>query len=191
MPHGRLQDVLALAVKTPKPVMIGSIALDTSLRIPPGESRVADRIQLDGRFALEQARFTDRLVQQRIATLSARAKGHDTDDNLASVLSDMRGIFTVKGGEASFHPVVFDVPGAAVVLNGSYGLRTERLAFDGTLSMDATVSQAAGGLKGILLKVVDPLFKRDGAGAVIPIHVKGTREKPQFGLDWKRALRRK
>jgi hypothetical protein len=39
--------------------------------------------------------------------------------------------------------------------------------------------------------VVDPLFKRKGAGAVIPIHVKGTREKPQFGLDWKRALLRK
>jgi hypothetical protein len=57
--------------------------------------------------------------------------------------------------------------------------------------MDATVSKATGGVKGFFLKIVDPLFKRNGAGAVIPIHVKGTRDKPQFGLDWKRALLRK
>jgi hypothetical protein len=190
MPRGRLQDVLTLAVRTPKPVMVGTIALDTSLRIPPGESRVADRLQLDGKFALEQAQFTDQFVRDRIATLSSRARGQPRED-LARVLSDMHGIFKVAAGQASFHPVVFDVPGATVSLSGSYGLRTEHLKFDGTLTMDATVSQAAGGVKGIFLKIVDPLFKRKGAGAVIPIHVKGTREKPQFGLDWKRALLRK
>ena len=103
----------------------------------------------------------------------------------------MHGTFNVNNGRANFHPVAFDVPGAAVVLNGSYGLRTERLAFEGTLTMDATVSKAAGGVKGFFLKIVDPLFKRNGAGAVIPIHVTGTRDKPQFGLDWKRALLRK
>ena len=171
--------------------MHGTIALDTSMVIPPGESKIADRIELDGRFALEQARFTDRLVQQQISTLSSRARGKDPKDGLARVLSGMHGRFTVRNGHARFNPVAFDVPGATVRLNGSYGLRTERLAFDGTLTMDATVSQAAGGVKGFFLKVVDPLFKRNGAGAVIPIHVKGTREKPQFGLDWKRALLRK
>jgi hypothetical protein len=191
MPRGRIEDVLALAVRTAKPVMSGTIALETSMKIPPGELRVADRIELDGRFALEQARFTDRLVQQKIATLSSRARGHDPDDGLARVLSGMHGAFIVKDGRARFNPVAFDVPGAAVVLRGSYGLRTEQLAFDGTLEMDATVSQAAGGVKGFFLKVVDPLFKRNGAGAVVPIHVTGTREKPKFGLDWKRALLRK
>jgi hypothetical protein len=189
--RGRLEDVLALAVRTSKPVMNGVIALDTSLRIPPGDSKIADRIELDGRFALEQARFTDRRVQQQIATLSSRARGHDPKDTLAKIMSDMHGSFTVRNGHARFRPVAFDVPGAAVVLNGTYGLRSERLAFDGTLTMDATVSQAAGGVKGFFLKIVDPLFKRNGAGAVIPIHIKGTREKPQFGLDWKRALLRK
>ena len=191
LPDGRIEDVLALAVRTEKPVMHGTIALDTSMVIPPGESKVADRIELNGRFALEQARFTDRLVQQQISTLSSRARGKDPKDGLARVLSGMHGTFTVRNGQARFNPVAFDVPGATVVLHGSYGLRTERLAFDGTLTMDATVSQATGGVKGFFLKVVDPLFKRKGAGAVIPIHVKGTREKPQFGLDWKRALLRK
>jgi hypothetical protein len=191
MPRGRIEDVLAFAINTPRPVMRGIIALDTALKIPPGNERVADRIELDGRFALEQAQFTDRLVRERIATLSSRARGKNPRDGLVSVLSDMHGRFKVKNGHASFDPVAFDVPGAAVVLRGGYGLRTERLSFDGTLTMDATVSKAAGGVKGFFLKIADPLFKRNGAGAVIPIHVKGTREKPEFGLDWKRALLRK
>ena len=63
-------------------------------------------------------------------------------------------------------------------------LQSEAIAFDGTLRMDATISQAAGGgFKGVLLKAIDPLFRKNGAGALVPIKVRGTREKPQFGLD--------
>jgi hypothetical protein len=191
MPDGRLEDVLKLAVDTSKPVMTGGIALDTSLLIPPGESKVADRIQLDGRFALEDARFTDAAVQKKVTSLSQRAQADDDEHAVKRVFSDMRGTFTVKNGSASFHPVTFAVPGAAVKLTGAYGLRSQQLDFDGTLTMDATVSQAAGGVKGFFLKLADPLFKRNGKGAVIPIHVKGTRKEPKFGLDWKRALLRK
>jgi hypothetical protein len=57
--------------------------------------------------------------------------------------------------------------------------------------MHATVSQAAGGgVKSVLLKVVDPLFRRDGAGAVLPIRIRGSRNEPKFGLDFRRALKR-
>jgi hypothetical protein len=191
MRHGRLEDVLRLAVKTPQPTMTGAIALETSLLIPPGKSRVADRIELDGRFALEQARFTDALVQERITSLSVRGQGKKPGDDVARVLSNMHGAFTVRNGVATFHPVAFEVPGAAVNLQGTYGLRSQDLSFDGSLRMDATISRAAGGTKGILLKIADPLFKRDGAGAVIPIRIKGTREKPEFGVVWKRVFSRK
>ena len=37
--------------------------------------------------------------------------------------------------------------------------------------------------KSLLLKPVDPFFKKDGAGAVIPVQVSGTRSAPKFGLD--------
>jgi hypothetical protein len=192
IPHGRIEDVLVFAMKGDNPVMRGTIVLDTAMTIPPGDGSVADRIELDGRFALEQAQFTDRKVRDQIATLSSRARGRNPRDGHASVRSNMHGTFTVKDGRASFRPVTFDVPGAVVALRGSYGLRTERLAFEGTLRMDATLSKAAGGgLKGFFLKLVDPLFKRDGAGAVVPLRVTGTREAPHFGVDWKRALLRK
>ncbi|WP_433966158.1 hypothetical protein [Tunturiibacter gelidiferens] len=34
-----------------------------------------------------------------------------------------------------------------------------------------------------MLKPVDPFFKKDGAGAVIPVKVSGTKSAPKFGLD--------
>jgi len=40
-----------------------------------------------------------------------------------------------------------------------------------------------GGWKGALLKPADRFFKKDGAGAVIPIYISGTKDKPQFGFD--------
>jgi hypothetical protein len=43
-----------------------------------------------------------------------------------------------------------------------------------------------GGWKGILLKPADRFFKKDGAGTLVPIHIRGTRESPDFGVDLKR-----
>jgi hypothetical protein len=99
----------------------------------------------------------------------------------------MRGEFSLNDGVARFRTLTFEVPGAAVDLTGDYGLRSEQLNFAGTLSMQATISEAAGtgGVKGALLKAVDPLFKKPGHGAVVPIKIHGTREKPEFGLDVK------
>jgi hypothetical protein len=55
--------------------------------------------------------------------------------------------------------------------------------------MQATISQAAGGgVKSVFLKVVDPFFKKKGAGTVLPIRVRGTRADPKFGLDVVKTL---
>jgi hypothetical protein len=40
------------------------------------------------------------------------------------------------------------------------------------------------GWKSVLLKPIDPLFKKDGAGTEIPFKVTGTRSEPHFGLDF-------
>ncbi len=39
------------------------------------------------------------------------------------------------------------------------------------------------GIKSFFLKIVDPIFAKNGAGAVIPFKVAGTQEQPKFGLD--------
>lgn len=190
MQHGKIDDVLRMAVKSPKPVMSGTLALQTALRIPPGPAKVADRLELDGRFALDDARFTDPSVHSKLVTLSRRSQGKDQSEPNGRVLSGMRGVFAVKDGVARFKALTFSVPGADVDLAGAYGLRSEQLDFTGTFSMQATISEAAGGgLKGLALKAVDPLFKQGDRGAVLPIKIHGTREKPEFGLDVKKALK--
>jgi hypothetical protein len=195
MDHGTLEDVLKLAVKSTKPVMTGAISLTTKLLIPPGEPKVADRLQLDGRFAIEHARFTDRGVQQKLAALSRRSQGKSDEPpstGVEQIQSEMRGRFTLRDGVVHFHPLTFDVPGAVVTVTGRYTLRGGQLDFEGTFAMDATLSKAAGGgWKSLLLKPFDPLFRKPHAGAVLPIRISGTREDPQFGLDIKKALHRK
>jgi len=80
-----------------------------------------------------------------------------------------------------------------VQLNGAYGLKSEQIEFDGTVRMDATISDAAdvGGIKGFLLKAADPFFRKKGAGALIPIKVRGTKDDPKFGLDVGRVFKGK
>jgi hypothetical protein len=62
-------------------------------------------------------------------------------------------------------------------------LRPETLAFKGTLLMDAKISETQKGFKRVLLKMIDPLFKKDGGGSAIPIKIEGKRSDPSFGVD--------
>jgi hypothetical protein len=64
----------------------------------------------------------------------------------------------------------------------------EQLDFSGKLRLDAKISQTVTGIKSWLLKVVDPLFKGKNSGTELPIHVRGTTKKPEFGVDVKKAL---
>src|ERR1035438_4851353 len=52
--------------------------------------------------------------------------------------------------------------------------------------MQATVSEMVGGWKGLLLSPLDSYLKKDGVGTEVPIHIRGTREQPQFGIDFDR-----
>jgi len=68
-------------------------------------------------------------------------------------------------------------------LHGHYGLTSQKIDFQGTLTMQAKISQTQTGIKSLLLKLVDPFFKKGKAGAVLPIKITGERNKPQFGLN--------
>jgi hypothetical protein len=70
-------------------------------------------------------------------------------------------------------------------------LADETLDFDGTLTLQAKLSQTMSGWKSTLLKLADPFFSRNGAGAIVPFEINGTRTSPSFRLDVKRALARK
>jgi hypothetical protein len=185
---GRIEDFLDLAVKSDRPVMRGRIALHSDFVLPPGPRDVAEKLRLTGEFDLSAARFTDPGVRGKLASMSQRARG-EHGEPAADVMSGIEGRFRLDNGTMSLMPVRFQIPGAGVELTGTYGLQSEALEFDGTLRMQATISEAAGGgLKSVLLKMVDPLFRKRGAGTELPIRVRGTRSEPKFGVDVVRAL---
>ena len=106
------------------------------------------------------------------------------------VASDFKGQFALANGVLSLPNVTFAVPGAGVELAGEYGLRAATIDFRGNLLLDAKMSQVAGGgIKGIIPKVLDPIFEKDGR-TVIPIKISGRRQAPSFGLDARALLKK-
>ena len=189
MDKARLEDVIRLAVKTPKAPMTGALSLKTKFDLPPGKRDVVEKLRLGGQFVINNGRFTDAAVQQQINELSRRARGKLVNDAPQRVNSDFTGRFTLADGRLALQSVAFNVPGAVVELSGEYGLQTETIAFSGNLFMDAKISQTTTGLKSLLLKMVDPLFRKNGR-TVIPIKIGGTRHNPSFGLDARRVFKK-
>jgi hypothetical protein len=186
----RLEDFLRLSVKSPRPPMTGRISFSTKVKIPPGQTTVVERIQLDGGFSLNGVRFTSDSVQGKIASLSHHAQGDPKADDL-NVRADFRGQFHLRNGLLALPDLRFQVPGADVSLAGTYALRSGSLDFQGTARLQATVSEMTTGIKRLLLKPIDPLFRRDGAGTLLPIRISGTRGQPSFTLDIGKVFRRK
>lgn len=179
----KIEDLLRLAMKGDTPMMTGAANVKTKLRIPPGDVDVIEKLELDGEFHIASARFSDVDVQQSLAKLSRKAQGQPEATRGPSVVSDFRGRFVMQNGRIRLSRLTFAIPGATVQLAGVYGIRSERLEFKGTLRLEATISETMTGMKRVLLKMVDPFFRKQGAGAVIPIKVEGDRHKPKFGLD--------
>jgi hypothetical protein len=190
MTDARVEDVLRLAVKGTAPALVGRLKSTVQFLLPPGKIDALTKLQLDGSFQIASARFSEGGLQARINAASQKAKGAAADgDPPDRVASDFAGRFTMKQAVVHFPRLTFAVPGARLDLAGSYGIRSEALGFHGSVQMEAKLSQLTTGVKSILLKAVDPLVRRNNA-TVIPITVSGTAEKPKFGLDVKRALRR-
>jgi hypothetical protein len=185
--EGRIEDFLRLAMKSEKPFMTGMIGFDAMILIPPGEVDVVKKLVLDGKFEIQSAEFPERKVQEKVDKLSD-AGTSGSDEAVAPlreerVLSDIRGSFELSNGVMTLSSLGFTVPGAQVRLEGTYGLETEKMDFRGELRLDAKLSETTSGIKSFLLKLVDPLFEKDDAGAVVPVKITGTPDKPSFGVE--------
>ena len=186
VPNGRIQDFLELAVKTKPVVMTGRLTMKTKLHIRPGDESVSKKIGLRAGFTLRQIHFTNPEVEDKVDMLSLRAQGDpkDAKPGAEDVHSQMSGQFVMDAGKLSFSKLNYTLPGATVALTGEYTLDGERFEFEGKMRTDAKVSQmVASKWKSILLKPVDPFFKKNGAGAEIPVKISGTKSAPKFGLD--------
>ena len=179
---GRIEDILALAVDSPKPMLEGDFSARSAMVLPPGQEPVRRRLEIEGQFGLSRARFTDDKVDDKVAELSRRGQGKGPEETPDRVMTSLRGNYTVRSGQVTLRNLTFRVPGSAVALEGRYAIGTEALDFRGTLRMDAPVSRAVGGVKSIFLRPFDFLFRKDGV-TVIPIRITGTRKEPKMGME--------
>jgi len=190
----RIEDFLQLASHSPATLLTGSLKMKAALHIPPGAAPVHQRLTIKGTFNLDQAQFTSDKIQGRITDLSLRGQGRPGEVKAAdpaSTRSTMQGNFQMANAVITLPMLDYTVPGADIQLKGTYGVDGGALSFIGTAKLDATVSQMVGGVAGVLLKPADRFFKKDGAGTEIPIHIAGTRESPEFGVDFDRMKKKK
>jgi hypothetical protein len=96
----------------------------------------------------------------------------------------------MDSGAITLPRLAFAIPGAKITLRGSYKVASGAIDMEGHAKLEATISQMTTGVKRIFLKPIDPLFRRDGAGTVLPIKIGGTRGDPSFKLDIGRVLKR-
>jgi hypothetical protein len=181
MPNGNLRDVLRLAMKG-APFMEGRLVLHTKIDIPPLTEKVREKLEMDGRFEVLDGKFLHSKIQNLIDSLSKRAQGQPQNPDSDQVVSHMAGVFHLKDAVIRFNKLSFGVPGAEMDLAGDYKLDTDALDFGGTLKLHATVSQMVSGWKKLVLRPVDRLFEKEGAGTFLRIRVDGTSEAPQFGV---------
>ncbi|RPJ57876.1 MAG: hypothetical protein EHM24_29110, partial [Acidobacteria bacterium] len=188
---GRLEDTLRLALKSRTVPMRGTLRLDTSFALPPGDRDVIERLRLDGAFSVADASFGSARIQKRVDDLSERARGEPdetagrADEN---VVSDLKGRFTLRDSVLRFTELAFAVPGATVTLTGTCDLQRQELDLRGTLRMHAKVSETTSGVKSFFLKLLDPLFKGRRGGSAVPITITGKTTDPSFGVDVGRML---
>jgi hypothetical protein len=192
--NARIEDFLKLAVKSQQPLLMGELLFESRILIPSGNMDILEKLYLEGRFEIQSTKFPNPEVQEKVNLLSELGRGdrpkREGPDPQA-VVSDIGGDFVLEDGVLKIEDLLFKVPGATVGLLGHYSLLSEEVDFRGELMTDAKVSQMTGGIKSLLLKAVDPLFKRKGAGAVIPIRIEGTRSDISFGVEKGRIFSRK
>jgi len=186
----RLEDLLRLAVKSTVPSMTGMLNAQTKFDLHPGEEEIAKRLKLDGSFTVQSGRFTNPATEAKIAGLSRRGQGKPRDEDIQNVQFDAQGQFALLNGEVTFSRLAFSVPGASVELQGTFGLLSQALDFHGTLRLQAKISQTTSGIKSLLLKPIDRLFEREGAGTVLPIKILGTRGEPSIKVEIGKILKR-
>ncbi|HEY3627744.1 MAG TPA: AsmA-like C-terminal region-containing protein [Terracidiphilus sp.] len=183
--QGNIGDFLQLAIKTLPPAMSGLISLTTSLDIDPGGESVTRKLNMKGEFSLREIHFTDAEVEDKVDILSLRARGET--DNLKSGAPDVQSRlvadFSMRRGELTFPHLEYWLPGGDVKLSGTYRLEGRICDFAGDVRTKAEVSNMiASKWKRILLKPIDPFFRKHGWGAVIPVHVSGRNGKVKVGL---------
>jgi hypothetical protein len=182
-PNARIQDILSLAINSDKPFMSGPAKIKATLLLPPGKEKVLEKMVLDGQVGVEDAKWSSPEVRDKLESLSRHAEGKPQDEDAGSSVADLKGDFRLEKAVIRFRKLAFGVAGAQLNLTGNYDIGASKLDFNGELRLQAKLSQTVTGKKSFFLKMIDPLFSKEGAGTLLPITITGTRDAPTIGVS--------
>ena len=186
-----LGDLLKV-VEEAEPQVRGRVNFRAAAEFRPGPERFLERVHVTGEVAVEGVRLVDAQKQEKVDAFSARErKGDPGEMGVASgdgggapaAGVDGRTETRIEGGVAYFPDIRAGVPGAEAHLHGTFNLLDTKIHLTGTVALEKGISQAVTGWKAVLLKPLSPFFRKKDEGAVAPIAVTGTAEKPKVGQD--------
>jgi hypothetical protein len=183
--NARIEDLLLLFVEAKQAPMTGTVGLHAQVELPPGDDGFLSKVKIRGGFGLAGGMFSDASTQQSLDKLSAGAQGEKKKDEaeVETALSDLNGRVSVVGGVAKFSDLSFWIAGAHARVEGTYNLINYKIDLRGRLRVDTKISDTTTGTKSVLLKMMDPIFRKKKQGEVVPVKIEGTYEHPTFGLD--------
>lgn len=187
--QGRAEDVLRPFIHEDVPVA-GPVRLHGHAFVAPsgnGEGFL-HRLRVDGVFDVPAERVLNKKTEQSLSEFSQRAQGDNTtaphaspnansaeipSGSTADALSSLKGPATIRDGIASTQHLTFQVAGAEADLKGTFNFHDKTVHLTGNLKMEEDISHTTTGFKSWLLKPLAPFFKKEHAGAVVPIAVTG------------------
>lgn len=185
-----LGELLRLASKG-KPPADGILVIDAAMDLPQGKAPILQRLALEGSVRAEQVKFSNDAVQEKIDELSRKGQGRPDDQSIKQMASRMVTKFALSQGVLSYHGLSFEVKGAALKMDGTHSLRSKVLELAGLVLLDATVSETQTGVKSWMLKPLDGLLKKNGAGTRLVIKVAGSQDQPKVSFDLGASLKGK
>jgi hypothetical protein len=143
--------------------MSGIVSFKADVSVPPGTRPFLEKLGLQGDFGIDSGSFTKSETQEGVISLSEGArgegdhhKGERTEADPETVLSDLKGHAVVKDGTARLSNLSFSVP----------SLITEKVDLHGTPKTDSEPSDTTHGMKSLMLKVLEPFFKKKHVGYI-------------------------
>lgn len=186
-----LGELLRFVSKSKEPPADGILVIDAAMDLPQGKAAILRRLALEGSVRAERLRFNKETVQDKIDELSRRGQGKPDDASIDDVASRMQTKFVLSNGLLTYRGLSFHVNGATIHLDGTHSLRSKAVELAGVVMLDATVSNTLTGFKSWLLKPIDPLFRKNGAGTRLVITVAGTQDQPTVSVDVKKSIKGK
>jgi AsmA-like C-terminal region len=178
----RIQDLMYLFVRS-KPPLQGPTRFQMKVELPPDKKPFEERVQMTAHFGIHDSKFTHSNTENKVSELSEKAKGNPKDQDPPMVATNLTGDVKLEDGMAHFSRFALRVPGADAVLHGTYNLVNHAVDLHGTLHTSVKLSNATTGFKAFLMKVIEFGKQKDKGPATVPVHITGTYDKPDFGVD--------